>query len=315
MHRRHVAALDAEEVVQHLGDRGQGVGGARAVGNDDVVCTQCVVVDLEDNGLVGAVGGRRDQHALGTGGQVRRGLVLGREDAGAFKGDVDVQVLVRQVRRITLGRDLDLAQAHVDPVVAALDRAGKTAVDRIVAQQVRIGRHRPQVVDRHNLDVAAAMLGDGAKNKAADAAEAVDGDADGHGVSPEAELLCGASMERARARCKCGAVTRRDRGRRRARRLSLRATGSPAGRCAVEAMLRHDVQNYCAAACASLGAVVTSAKNREPIVAARKIASMKRKTAVAVRAVRAPSAAASLFSLISLVLLGLLTQAAWMHAT
>ncbi|WP_295707679.1 hypothetical protein [uncultured Brevundimonas sp.] len=50
-------------------------------------------------------------------------------------------------------------------------------------------------------------------------------------------------------------------------------------------------------------------------MAARKIASMKRKTAVAVRAVRAPSAAASLFSLISLVLLGLLTQAAWMHAT
>ena len=157
------------------------VGGARTVGDDDVVGGQGVVVDLVDDGLVGIVAGGRDQDALGPRLQVGLGLVTGGEDAGALKGDVDVQVLVRQVGRIAFGRDLDLAQAHVDPFVAALDRAGKTAVDRIVAQQVRIGRHRPQVVDRHNLDVAAALLGDGAKNKAADAAEAVDGDADGHG--------------------------------------------------------------------------------------------------------------------------------------
>jgi hypothetical protein len=77
-----------------------------------------VVVDLEDDGLVGAVARRRDDHALGAGLQVGAGLFLGGEQAGALERDVDVEVLVRQLRRITDRRDLDLAQADVDPVLA-----------------------------------------------------------------------------------------------------------------------------------------------------------------------------------------------------
>ena len=83
---------------------------------------------------------------------------------------------------IALGRDLDLAQAHVDPVVARGDRAGEAAVDAVVFQQVGIGGDRPQIVDRHHLDVATAMLDDRAQDEAADAAKAIDGDADGHGA-------------------------------------------------------------------------------------------------------------------------------------
>ena len=41
---------------------------------------------------------------------------------------------------------------------------------------------RAQVVDRHHLDVLAAMLDDRAQDEAADAAETVDGDANGHGA-------------------------------------------------------------------------------------------------------------------------------------
>ena len=52
---------------------------------------------------------------------------------------------------------------------------------RVIAQQVGVGLDRTQVVDRHDLDVLAAMLDDRAKHEAADAAEAVDGDANGHG--------------------------------------------------------------------------------------------------------------------------------------
>ncbi len=97
--RGHEAVLDADRVVEHLGDRREAVGGAGGVGDDLVVLGQLVVVDAVDDGEVGAVGRRRDQHALGAGGQMRRGLVLGGEDAGAFERDVDAEVLPRQLRR------------------------------------------------------------------------------------------------------------------------------------------------------------------------------------------------------------------------
>ena len=63
-------------VVQHIGHRREAVGGARGVGDDQVVLGQLVVVDAVDDGQVGAVGRGRDQHALGAGLEVGRGLVL-----------------------------------------------------------------------------------------------------------------------------------------------------------------------------------------------------------------------------------------------
>ena len=90
--------------LQHLGDRREAVGGAGGVGDDHVVLGQLVVVDAIDHGEVGAVGGRRDQHALGAGRQMRRRLVLGGEDAGAFERDVDAEVLPRQLRRVLARR-------------------------------------------------------------------------------------------------------------------------------------------------------------------------------------------------------------------
>ena len=178
----HIAALDAEQVVQHLGDGGQGVGGARTVRNDDVVGGQGVVVDLVDDGLVGVVAGRADQDPLGAGRQVGAGLVLGGEDAGALEGDVHLQLGVRQVGGVALGRDLDLARADIDPILARGHRAGEAAVDRIVAEQVGVGLDRTQIVDRHNLDIRAARFDDGAQDVAADAAKSIDGNLDGHGV-------------------------------------------------------------------------------------------------------------------------------------
>src|SRR5581483_6061457 len=75
---------------------------------------------------------------------------------------------------------LDLAQAHVHGIAVHDDVAGEAAVHAVVAQQVGVGVHRTQVVDRHHLDVAARMLDDRAKNQAADAAKPFDGDANSH---------------------------------------------------------------------------------------------------------------------------------------
>src|SRR5690606_4220541 len=69
----HVAALDAKQVVQHLGHRRQAVGGAAGVRHDDVVLGEALVVDAVNNGFFNTVGGGRDQHPLGAGGQVGGG--------------------------------------------------------------------------------------------------------------------------------------------------------------------------------------------------------------------------------------------------
>src|SRR5690606_8301296 len=96
----HHAAFDADGIVQNLGDRHQAVGGAGSVRYHQHVLGELVVVDAIDHGQIGAVAGRRHQHALGAGGQVCGSLVLGREDAGAFQGDIHAQFLVRQLGRV-----------------------------------------------------------------------------------------------------------------------------------------------------------------------------------------------------------------------
>ena len=113
--------LDADSVVQHLGDRREAVGRARGVGDDEVVLGQLLVVDAIDDGQVGAVGGGRDDHALGAGCEVGRRLVRGGEDAGAFQRDVDAELLVRQLGRVLDRGDLDRAAADVDGVALDLD--------------------------------------------------------------------------------------------------------------------------------------------------------------------------------------------------
>lgn len=126
------------------------------------------------------------------------GLVLGGEDAGAFEGDVHLQLGMRQVGRIALGRDLDLARADVDPVFARSHRAGEATVHRVIAEQVGVGLDRTQIVDRHHFDVRAAVLNDRAKDETADAAETIDGDANGHGEAPLNDYVVGVSMELSR---------------------------------------------------------------------------------------------------------------------
>jgi hypothetical protein len=88
--RRHVALLDAEGVVENVGNRRQAVGRAGRVRDDAVVLGQRVVVDAEDDRLVGIVARCGDDDALGAVGEMRAGLFLRREDAGAFQRDVNV---------------------------------------------------------------------------------------------------------------------------------------------------------------------------------------------------------------------------------
>ncbi len=65
-------------------------------------------------------------------------------------------------------------------VAVDFDLAGEAAVHGIVAQQMRIGFDRSEIIDGDDLDVGAFGFGDGAHDIAADAAKAIDGDPNGH---------------------------------------------------------------------------------------------------------------------------------------
>ena len=52
---------------------------------------------------------------------------------------------------------------------------------RIEPQQMRVGFHRPQIVDRDHLNIGATGFDDRAQDIAADPSESVDGNFDGHG--------------------------------------------------------------------------------------------------------------------------------------
>jgi hypothetical protein len=109
MDRRHIAALDADRVMEDARDGREAVRRARAVRNDDVRLRQRVVIDLKDDRLVGVVGGRRDEHALGAGVEMGGRFLLRGEDAGAFENDIDAEILPGKLRRIALGEHFDRA--------------------------------------------------------------------------------------------------------------------------------------------------------------------------------------------------------------
>ena len=178
MDRRHEAALDADGIVQHLGDRRQTVGGARGVRHHDVIARQRMVVHAVNDGLVRAVAGGRDQHPLGAVFQMRQALFLAGEDAGAFHHDIDMGPW--QVSGVPDRRHFNRTAPHVDGGGGGRHGAGKAAMDRIKAQQMGVGFDRAQIVDRNDVDIGAARFNDGPQHVAANAAEPIDGDFDGH---------------------------------------------------------------------------------------------------------------------------------------
>ena len=135
---------------------------------------ELLMVDAIDNRQVGVLARGRDQHPLCSSGQMRGSLVLGREDAGALEGDVDVHGLVRQFRRVLDRRDLEGLPADRDGVALDLHIHVQGAVHAVVFQQVDVGLHRAEIVHRDDLDVLALMFQNGAQDQPTDPAKTVD---------------------------------------------------------------------------------------------------------------------------------------------
>ncbi|MPM30687.1 hypothetical protein SDC9_77237 [bioreactor metagenome] len=177
---RHQALDDAELVVQHLGDRGEAVRGARRVG-DDVVLLRVVlgVVHADHDGLVLVLRRGGDDDLLGAGLDVGLGLGGVGEAAGRLDHDVRADLAPRQRRRILLRVGHDLVAVDREGLLVVRDLAVEAAEDRVVLEQVGEGVVVGQVVDADDLDISAG--GDqGSVEVTADAAETVDANLDGH---------------------------------------------------------------------------------------------------------------------------------------
>ena len=179
----HDAALDAEVLVENLGQGGEAVGGARGVGHDvhrGVVVV--ALVDTHDEGAVDVLGGGGDDNLLGTTVNVGLGLLAVGEEAGGLHDDLDAQVAPGQVGGVALSEHLDVLAVDGDAILVVGDLAVETTEDRVVLEQVGQGLVVRQVVDGDNLDVGALLEG-GTEEVAADPAEAVNTNAGGHFVS------------------------------------------------------------------------------------------------------------------------------------
>ncbi len=96
------------------------------------------------------------------------------EEAGAFERDLDPEGLVRQVRRVAFGRDLDPLAVDDHHVALGADFAGPFAVDAVALEQQGIGGCVGQIVDRHQLEPVIVAAQDGARDEPADATETID---------------------------------------------------------------------------------------------------------------------------------------------
>ena len=117
------------------------------------------------------------------------GRFFGSENTGAFQHHVDLQIAPGQVGGIALGENFDAFAdfrfgAQIDPILTAAHGAGKMSVVRIVAQQMRVGFDRSQIVDGDEGNVAPSLFVGGAQHQTANAAKSVDRNTYCHVYSP-----------------------------------------------------------------------------------------------------------------------------------
>ena len=176
----HQAAPDREPVVDDLGRGREAVRRAARVADDLVlVGVVLALVDPQHDRDVLALRRRADDDLPRTGVDVGARLVGVREQAGRLDHDLDAQVAPRQLGRVLDLQHLDRLAVDHDRVVRVGDVALVGAVGRVVLEQQGVGRDVDEVVDGDDLDTRRS-LEHRLEGLAADAAEAVDSDADGH---------------------------------------------------------------------------------------------------------------------------------------
>ena len=176
----HHARLDAQLVVQRLGDRSQTVGGARRVGDNGHFGSQDVFVYAVNDSAVNVFVARSgDDNFLGACIQVSLALSLGTEDTGALEHHVYLQLAPWQFGWVTLGQHLDFVTIYEHGVFALLNLSVETTVNGVKFGQVSIDLGVAQVVDSNDLElVSTAAFIQGTQYVAADTSITVNSNTD-----------------------------------------------------------------------------------------------------------------------------------------
>ena len=173
MNGGHDAADNAAMCKQNLNDRSKAVGGAAGVRNYVVLGgVVFVFIHAEHQGDVFIGSRSRDDDLLDGLAKVRLGFGCVGKEAGRFNHDLCANFSPIQLGGVALGIDLDLLAIDGDKVFAGNDFIFQVAEDRVVLEQVGQGGRAGQVVDGNKFNFRIAKSG--AKNVAANAAEAID---------------------------------------------------------------------------------------------------------------------------------------------
>ena len=183
MHRGHETLFDAAGVKQDLDHGREAVRRATCVAQDGV-CRGVVLrtIDAVHKGrhFLLALRRRRNQYALGACFEVLARVFLRREQACRLDDVIHTLRFPWELCRI-LHRRADGRLAVDDDRLAIRAHIGaKAAMGRVVLQEVREVVRRHEIV--HTDDFKAATLSSDAIDETTDAAEAVNCDADCHGV-------------------------------------------------------------------------------------------------------------------------------------
>lgn len=195
----HQTLGNAESFLeQHMHQRGKAIGGAACV-RDDVMDGRIVevIVDALNERDVLTLGRCGNDHFFGTGGDVALGFVRFGEKAGGLDDDFHAEFLPRQTIRRAGAHDLDVVAVDDDDVVLLEIRGGllggngacEAALSGVIFQQISEVVRRNDISDGGNVEGGSevALLDESTEDKAADAAESVDGNG-GHGSVWEAPM-------------------------------------------------------------------------------------------------------------------------------
>ncbi len=167
--------------MNHLGQRGQAVGGARRIRDD--VGAAIVVGVVHTHHVHGCIiGGGRDDHLLGPAAEMGLGFFSGGKDTGGFANVVGSDGSpgdfrgVHRVEELDDGGGLSVVDDERVRRQVGGDGAGILAMYRIILEEVRgVVEGKEGIVDGHWHDIAGMFEG-GAADETADATEAVDSD-------------------------------------------------------------------------------------------------------------------------------------------
>jgi len=183
----HRAFDDAEGLIQDLDHRRHAVGGAAGVAEDVVVLVAVLIgvhAHHEGADFVALTRGGQD-HFLGAGLEVLAGTDVVVEDTGGFDDQIHAPLLPGEVGGVAVIEGLDRLAVDDDRVLGGGHLCiTQGAKHRVVLEQVGVGVGVTGAVDADNLDAGIASAAQPATHEVAtDAAESVDRNLQGHGIS------------------------------------------------------------------------------------------------------------------------------------